>query len=439
MAQARPAPARGRFTGSSITRSRTPAAIALLSFGALLATSPVHGLSLAEAEHVAIERDAVLRQLASESAAMRERAVAEGQLMDPKLRFGAVNVPVDSFSLDEEDMTMLELGVSQEFQPGRSRELARRRMEQSAAAAEATAGDRQRVVRRELRRVWTELAYLARAKELVASQADWVAQMRASARARYASGDGTQLELLQAGLDVAMLRETELDLERDWAMQRAQLARWLGDEEAARAGPYTLPARAPLEPLASLEARLHEHPTQLDYERRIDAAETAVGLAEQRKRPGWMLDVSYGFRGGTMDGESRPDMLSAMVSVDLPLFRADRQNREIAAARAEARGLHEMHEDHQREQRAMLAEAWSAADRTAELERYYEAELVPLADQSIQAALLAYRSNRAMVDEAILARRTALETWLKHLRLAADRAQAQYDLDYLAGIEAGEK
>jgi outer membrane protein TolC len=294
-------------------------------------------------------------------------------------------------------------------------------------------------VRRELRRVWTELAYLARAKELVASQADWVAQMRAAARARYASGDGSQLELLQAGLDVAMLRETELDLERDWAMQRAQLARWLGDEEAAHAGPYTLPARAPLEPLASLEARLQGHPTQLDYKRRIDAAETAVGLAEQRKRPGWMLDVSYGFRGGTMDGESRPDMLSAMVSVDLPLFRADRQDREIAAARAEARGLHEMHEDHQREQRAMLAEAWSAADRTAELERYYETELVPLADQSIQAALLAYRSNRAMVDEVILARRTALETWLKHLRLAADRAQAQYDLDYLAGSEAGEE
>jgi len=41
---------------------------------------------------------------------MRERAVAEGQLMDPKMRFGAVNVPVDSWSLDAEDMTMVEVG-----------------------------------------------------------------------------------------------------------------------------------------------------------------------------------------------------------------------------------------------------------------------------------------------------------------------------------------
>jgi outer membrane protein TolC len=146
-----------------------------------------------------------------------------------------------------------------------------------------------------------------------------------------------------------------------------------------------------------------------------------------------MLDVSYGLRSGSMGGEPRSDMLSAMVSFDLPLFRGNRQDREVAAARADARALHEMHLDHQREMEAMLEEAWTVADRTLRLERFYETDLVPLAEQSVQAALLAYQSNRAMVDEVILARRTALETWLKHLRLAADRAQAQFDVDYLVG------
>jgi outer membrane protein TolC len=134
-----------------------------------------------------------------------------------------------------------------------------------------------------------------------------------------------------------------------------------------------------------------------------------------------------------MDGQSRPDMLTAMVSVDLQLFRGDRQNREVAAAQAEARGLHEMHVDHQREMQAMLAEAVAVVERTGDLEKFYETDLVPLADQSVQAALLAYRSNRAMVDEVVNARRTALETKLKHLRLSADRAQAQYEVDYLVG------
>ena len=75
------------------------------------------------------------------------------------------------------------------------------------------------------------------------------------------------------------------------------------------------------------------------------------------------------------------------------------------------------------------------ADRTGQLESFYETDLVPLADQSVQAALLAYRSNRAMVDDVVTARRVALETNLKHLRLSADRAQAQYQVDYLVGEE----
>jgi len=395
---------------------------------------PAHALDLAEAERIAVQRDAMLRALAAEAQGMRERAVAEGQPMDPKLRLGAVNVPVDSFSLDAEDMTMLEVGVSQEFPAGRTRELTRKRMEQSAVAAEAVAADRRLVVQREVRRAWTELAYVTRVRKLVEGQAEWVEQMRASARARYASGEGKQLDVLQAGLDVAMLREQLLDLDRDEAMRRAQLGRWIGDDQARLANATALPARASLEPLATLEERLLRHPAQQDFERRIAAAETATDLARQRNRPSWMLDVSYGFRDGEMmAGESRPDMLSAMVSFDLPLFRANRQDREVAAARAETRALHEMHDDHQREMLAMLTEAWSVADRTAALERFYETDLLPLAEQSVQAALLAYGANRSMIDDVIVARRASLEASLKHLRLVADRAQAQYDIDYLVG------
>jgi outer membrane protein TolC len=433
MAQVRPAPEQGRLNDTGFRRLLALVACALLSTSA---AAPAHAdptLSLADAERLAIERDAVLQQLSAEAAGMRNRAVAEGQLMDPKLRFGAVNVPTNTFSLTEEDMTMVEIGVTQEFPAGRTRELARKRMTQIATASEAASNDRRRIVQREVRRTWVELAYLAAARDLVASQETWVAQMRNAALARYSSGEGKQLEVLQAGLDVAMLREQELDLDRDETMQRAKLVRWLGEEDAARAGPFTLPARADVKPLADLEGGLQQHPAQLDYELRIEAAQTAVDLARQANKPGWMLDLGYGIRGGQMDGKDRPDMLTAMVSVDLPLFRSNRQDREIAAARAEAQGLHEMHTDHQREMRAMLDEAWGVVRRTGDLERFYETDLVPLADQSVQAALLAYRSNRAMVDEVVTARRTALETKLKHLRLSADRAQAQYEVDYLVG------
>jgi outer membrane protein TolC len=401
----------------------------------VLTASQAQGLSLAEVERIAIERDAMAHQMREQGAAMRERAVMEGELMDPELRFGAVNVPVDSFSLDADDMTMLEVGLSQEFTPGRSRELSRRQMEQLAAAMEAATQDRERLVRREVRKLWTQLAYVGAAREALADQSGWVEQMRRSARARYASGEGKQLDVLQAGLDAAMLREQQLDLDRDEVLQRAQLSYWLGSDAVARVAPGGLPARTELPPLGGLEARLPAHASQLDFERRIAAAGTAVEAARERRKPGWMLDLSYGYRQDTPGGMSRPDMLSAMVTVDLPLFRAERQDRAVNAAQAEERSLHAAHEDHLREMRAMLVEAWNTARRTAELERFYEDELLPLAEQSVQAALLGWRSNRAMIDEVVAARRLALETRLKHLRLAADRALAHHEIDYLAGDE----
>ena len=394
----------------------------------------VAGATLAEAERLAVERDPMVRQLGAEAEAMRERGIAMSQLMDPKLRVGALNVPTDSFSLTAEDMTMVEVGLSQEFPAAGVRPLTRQKMEQQAAAADAMVADRKRSVQREVRRVWTELAYIGAARELLQSQASWVEQMRASARARYATGEGKQLDLLQAGLDAAMLREQQLDLDRDEAMRRAQLARWIGEDAAAVAGPFALPARAELPELAGLEARLMQHPAQLDYAHRIDAAQTEVELAQKRKRPGWMLDVGYGLRSGEDPaGMKRSDMLTAMVTIDLPVFRTNRQDREVNAALAEQRGLHEQHEDHRREMQGMLDEAWATARKSGELEQFYESDLLPLADQSVQAALLAWRSNRAMIDEVVTARRVALETRMKHLRLAADRAQAQYDIDYLAG------
>jgi outer membrane protein TolC len=409
-------------------------ALALLLIGAAAPLRAVaDGLPLAEAERIAVERDAMLREMRAQGAAMRERAVMDGELMDPQLRVGAVNVPVDSFRLDEEDMTMLEVGVVQEFQPGDSRRLSRKQMVQLATAMDATALDRERIVRREVRKLWTQLAYVGAARRLLEEQTSWVEQMRQSARARYASGEGRQLDLLQAGLDAAMLREQQLDLDRDEAMFRSQLSFWLGAEEAARVQPAGLSPRAELEPLATLEARVTTHPAQLDYEHRIDAARTAEDVARELRKPAWMLDVSYGFRQDAPDGMTRPDMLSAMVTVGLPLFRGDRQDRAVSAAHFETQGLHERHEDHQREMQAMLVEAWNVAGRTAELEQFYETDLLPLAEQSVAAALLGWRSNRTMFDEVVMARRLALETKLKHLRLAADRALALHEIDYLAG------
>src|SRR3990172_6782670 len=49
--------------------------------------------------------------------AAAERAAYEGQLPDPQLSLGLLNVPTDTWKLDREDTTMAMVGVRQSFPP----------------------------------------------------------------------------------------------------------------------------------------------------------------------------------------------------------------------------------------------------------------------------------------------------------------------------------
>jgi hypothetical protein len=100
----------------------------------LVALAPVvapaqAALTLAEAERLALEQAPALGRSQAEVAASRERTVYAGELPDPQLTLGALNVPTDSYRLDQEDMTMLMLGLRQAVPPGKTRRLRRQRAE----------------------------------------------------------------------------------------------------------------------------------------------------------------------------------------------------------------------------------------------------------------------------------------------------------------------
>ena len=90
--------------------------LACLPWMAVAATGAT--LSLKEAEQIALDLDPMTKVFAARAEAYTEQAVAEGQLPDPKLKLGTVNVPVDSFDIEQEPMTQLQVGVVQSIPPG---------------------------------------------------------------------------------------------------------------------------------------------------------------------------------------------------------------------------------------------------------------------------------------------------------------------------------
>lgn len=390
-------------------------------------------LTLEAAQRLAVERDAGRAALAGESEALREMSVAAGSLPDPEARVGAVNLPVDSFALDQEPMTMLEVGVMQRFPAGDSRALSRRALEQRASASESDGADRERMTRLAVERAWRELDYLDEALALLAQDERWIDTMVVGLTAEYAAGEGRQAGLLAARLMALDLEERRIELARERDLARAELARWVGEEAAAErvAAP---PARGRPEPLAELLSRIETHPRLAVLEAQTESAETEVELAAQRYKPSFGLDVSYGFRQGRMDdGSGMPDMLTAMLTFDLPLFTRDRQDREAAAARAMARAARSRRVDTLRELRARLEAEHARATRLAEVLELYEAQIRGLADVSVDAALSSYRASDGGLEEVVETHRRAIDVRDRLARLRKEYAVSIAEIAYLTG------
>lgn len=420
---------------ASVDRRAGPTALNILLAGwlALAGAAQAAPLSLAEAQRLAVERDAGGESLRSESDAMRQMAVAAGQLPDPEARIGAVNVPVDSWAFARDDMTMLEFGVMQRFPAGRTRQYARARYESNALGAGAEALDRARSVRLEVERAWRELDYLEASLGLVAEEARWLAALAGGAEAAYAAGAAESLGLLDARLMSLELEERRLELERERDMLLAELSRWVG--EAAGAERQPAPPRVQgLEPVAALIEGLASSPMLAALSHARDAALREADAAGEMYKPSFAFDVGYGLRRGSgMDGLSRSDMLTAMITFDLPLFTRDRQDREVGAARSRARAAEARREDAARELEARLRAAHARAARLGEILALYEARSSQLADVSAATALAAYRAGEGSLEDVVTMQRRILELRARQARVATDRALALAEIEYLAG------
>jgi len=418
----------------SFDRGAGPTALTILMLGLAWMAAPAAAgpLTLDDAQRIAVERDAGRFALESESSAMRDMAVSAGQLPDPEARAGAVNVPTDSFALDAVDMTMLEIGVIQRFPAGRTRELSRSGFESRALGADADVLERGRRVRLEVERYWRELDYLDQSMALLEDQAKWVASLVDGTEAAYAAGDGAQLELLDARLMALEIEERQIDVERERDMARAELSRWIGDaahgERAA-----TAPAPDDLAPLEILLERLDRHPMLQSLDRAHEVAMNEADLAGERYKPSFGVDVSYGFRQGRMDGTSRPDLLTAMLTFDVPLFTRNRQDREASAARAKARAADSRRTDIARELETRLKAEYSRALRLGSVVQLYESRIQRLADVSVESALASYRSSEGSLSDVIGTERRVLDVRDRLARARKDRAVAIAEINYLAG------
>lgn len=386
-------------------------------------------LKLNEAVEIALgAKDPTVTRFEERAAALEERAISDSQLPDPQLRVGLANFPVDTFDFEQEAMTQVQVGMRQSFPRGKTLSKTRERREAEATGERAAARLQELQIALDTRSVWLELYYWLGARKTVAESRASVAELVEVIETSFASGVQSNQDLLRAELELSLLDDRAVDVERQIEALTADLARLIGEGPSQRTLPAELPDLPALAARQNIEEALARHPSVLMENARIDVSSRDVDIARQQYKPGFSLDVGYGGRGG-----NRADFASAMIVFDVPLFTKDRQDRSVSAARKNRSAA-------RMDRMAKLLELKQSLDRThANWERLgervelFERVVVNRADANAEAALDGYQNQVADFAELIRSRLAALDTELKLRRLRVDRAQAQSQLLFLAG------
>ena len=382
-------------------------------------------LTLAEAERLALTHAPWLAHHRTNVDAAAERAVYEGRLPDPQLVLGALNVPTDTWKLDQEDMTMTMVGIRQSFPPGDTLALKSRRAEKELTREEAKVEAERRNLLRQVRQAWLELYFQQESLRLLQESRRLQQKQLEAAEGRYRAAADMQQVVIRARQAVARVNEREPMLKAQIARTRAQLGRWIG-----AAATLPLPAALPVLPAPSTDFDPARHPEWLASEAMFDAARLEVDMARQDYKPAWMLDLSYGVRRPMPDGTERPNMVTAMVTLDLPVFRAKRQDRRLAEKQALESGARLETEDKRRELVAIHQSMRAEYEALAARARIFEEQLLPAIRREAQVTVAGFARDQTEYRDAQM---KALEAEQEYTRVRVDLAKTQAELLYLNG------
>lgn len=392
-------------------------------------------LTLDRAERMAVASDPEAARLGQRAAALRDQAVADGQLPDPSMSIGAVNVPTDDFDFGQEAMTQKVIGLKQPLLSPATLDLRAARTGALAAVEEAKKADRLRRTRLAVRLAWLEAYYWIKAQEILAENEIVLENIAVVVRSLYSTGRQNSQHVLNSELELSLLEDRLVEAVRQEEIVRGRLARWIGDDAARAQFPDTLPALPALRPKQDIVSAAIGHPAVLASDHLERSAQAAVGLAERDYLPSVGVSATYGIREDGPNGRDRPDTVSALVSVSIPLFTGARQDRRLAARKAEAAAVRYGREERLRELRRLVEEEYAAWTRSGERLVLYAEAVTERASENVEAAINAYQSDATDFATLMRAQATEFDTRLKELRLRVDRLKSHARLLYVQGDE----
>jgi cobalt-zinc-cadmium efflux system outer membrane protein len=408
----------------------------------VLAAPPPEGedlLTPQRAVAIALAGNPSLAQIRARAKAMAAVPSQEGTLPDPTLSFGSLWLPTASgLSLNKDDFTMLEVGVSQTIPfPGK---LALR---EKAAAAEAeaavhTIAEAQLRLARDVTSRWWQLVSVHRSLLIIADTEKLLQQLVEIANTKYRVGEGLQQDVLSAKLELAKLAQLKA---QHIGLHRAEIARLNALLNRPADSPIRLPGKMDTQlPDLRVDADLQEQgeqarPLLAERKKAIDAAQSRLELAEKDFYPDFTLGTAYAFRQNTPTGQSRSDFVSFTLNVTFPLYAASKQAKAVDQRHAELIKERYALDEAEREIQSEISASLALYQGNREQFRQFESGVLPLAEQNVTSALNAYQVGKTDFLNVIRAENAWFAYRMQYWQALAEAHQALAQLAAAVGRE----
>ena len=327
--------------------------------------------------------------------AYKERVPQAGALEDPMVGVGVVNLPTN-FSFRDEDMTMREFSISQKIPfPGKRSLMKGMAVKEAEAVSLEVAETANRIVK-EIKIAYYDLSHIYRAIEVTQRNKEILEEFAKIAETRYSVGEGIQLDLLKAHVEVTKMVDELIMLDQKERALEARLKALLNrPRETPMGSPEEVQFRKfPFSHEELNKMALESNPTLQAMKKMVEAKEKAHTLAKWDYYPDFNFIFAYGQRDNGPMMERR-DMLTGMVEVNIPLYFYWKQSRKVSEARAEVLSLEAQYQAMRNEIQFMIADMTSMIARGERQLELYQTGIIPQAGLQVNSAMSAYRVNKA--------------------------------------------
>jgi outer membrane protein, heavy metal efflux system len=402
---------------------------------------PGSPLTLQSAIALAVQDNPDLAQMRARSEAMAAIPSQAGTLPDPVLSFNAMNLPTDSFSVSQEPMTQLQLGISQRVPfPGKLA-LSQEAAEYEAEAASNNVDETRLRLIRDVKTTWWLLFYLDQALQIVANTQDLLRQFVEIAQVKYTVGQGLQQDVLLAQTEQSRLLDQELQLT---GMRRSEAARLNALLGGSSDGVVRLPREVIQElPDTLPEAQLYQiaesaRPLLAERANQINAAESRVELAKKDYYPDLNIGAGYGFRSGDNPpprSGQRTDLLSLQLSVNVPLFTYRKQAKAVDQRSSELLQRKYSFQDERNQVKAQISAGLADYERARQQFVLFKSGIIPLARQTVSSMLAGYQVNKVDFLNLIGSQITLFNYEIRYWRALSEANQALAKITAAVGKE----